>query len=118
MYIINVTLLLAITPPIRHYKWRRNAGVDNPPALPLRKFLAVNTTNFTLLGMEPKEVFISYKREQIAIDFVAVLKHELEVNGFSVWRDSDGGIEPGSYMAAEICKGVDECKTFIPVVTK
>ena len=68
--------------------------------------------------MEPKEVFISYKWEQIAIDFVAVLNHELEVNGFSVWRDSDGGIEPGSYMAAEICKGVDECKTFIPVVTK
>lgn len=36
---------------------------------------------------KPKEIFISYGREQEVIAFVAKLKRDLEANGFSVWLD-------------------------------
>lgn len=36
---------------------------------------------------QPKEVFLSYGREQEVQAFVLRLKHDLERNGFSVWLD-------------------------------
>ena len=51
---------------------------------------------------EPKELFISYGREEKVTQFVCRLKSDLEQNGFTVWLDLQvSGKTP--------CRGILHC---------
>ena len=56
-----------------------------------------------------KDIFISYGRQPDVIRFVKQLKQDLEMNGFSVWLDSED-IRSGTDWRAEISTGLDDCK--------
>ena len=56
-----------------------------------------------------KEIFISYGREPDVMRFVKQLKQDLEMNGFTVWLDSED-IRSGQDWRAEITSGVDNCR--------
>ena len=55
---------------------------------------------------QPKEVFLSYGREQEVQAFVLRLKHDLERNGFSVWLDLEdipAGKPARRYVRKRLC---------------
>ena len=66
---------------------------------------------------EPKDIFISYGREEGVREFVRQLKADLEANGVSVWLDVDD-IPTGSDFHVEIGVALKTCRALIPVLTK
>ena len=60
----------------------------------------------SFMTTQPKEVFLSYGREQEVQAFVLRLKHDLEKNGFSVWLDLEdipAGKPARRYIRDKVC---------------
>ena len=63
-----------------------------------------------------KDLFLSYSREQESNKFVAKLKKQLELAGFSVWMDTED-IHTGSDWHSAIGEALQNCKALIAVMT-
>lgn len=67
--------------------------------------------------LEKTSIFISYGREVDVSYFVRQLKRDLEANGYAVWLDMES-IPAGSDWHGAIGTGLQECSSFIPIITQ
>ena len=63
-----------------------------------------------------KDIFLSYSRELESTKFVAELRKQLELAGFSVWMDTED-IHTGSDWHSAIGEALQNCKALIAVMT-